>query len=188
MADWELSVCRQACHVRPRAGAIRSWRPDQGSAIAGLARINRRGCPAGPRPGREMRPVSELIPPPRPGRRRAPRIIVRGPDQGHGAHHVATRHGAQRHDPYVAREGQAQGNGNRDTRRQDATAGQPGRARRLIGPTAATGTGKITSTGRGRMHGNLPGLHWVWRFAECAHRNPPGAHQVHRYRENEPRT
>jgi hypothetical protein len=96
--------------------------------------------------------------------------------------------GAQRRDLYGAREGQAQGNGNRDTRRQDAVPGQPGRAQHLIGPAAATGTGKITSTGRGRMHGNLTGLHWVWRFAKCAHRNPPGAYQVLRYRENEPRT
>jgi hypothetical protein len=136
-----------------------------------------------------MRPVSELIPPPRPRRRRAPRIIVREPDQGHGPNYVAARHGTQRRDPYGAREGQAQGNGNRDTRRQDAVPGQPGRASHLTGPAAATGTGKITSTGRGRMHGNnLAGLHWVWRFAKCAHRNPPGAHQVHRYRENEPNT
>jgi hypothetical protein len=161
MADWELPLCRQACHVRPRAGAIRSWRPDRSSAIAGL---------------------------PRPKRRRALRIIVREPDQGHGANHVAARRGVQRHDPYGAREGQAQGNGNHDTRCQDAVPGQPGRASRLIGPAAATGTGKITSTGRGRMHGNLAGLHWVWRFAEYAHRNPPGAHQVLRYRENEPNT
>jgi hypothetical protein len=121
MADWELSVCRQACHGRPRAGTICSWRPDQSNAIAGL---------------------------PRPKRRRALRTIVREPDQGHGANHVAARHGAQRHDPYGAREGQAQGNGNRDTRRQDAVPGQPDRAPRLIGSAAATGTGKITSTGR----------------------------------------
>ena len=57
MADGDLPVCRQACHVRPRAGAIRSWRPDQSSGFAGL---------------------------PRPKRRRALRIIVREPDQGHG--------------------------------------------------------------------------------------------------------
>ena len=108
-----------------------------------------------------MRPISELIPLPRLRRRRAPRIIVREPDQGHDAHHVAAlaaRHGAQRHDPYGAREGQAYGNGNRDTRRQDAVPGQPGRTPRLIGPPAETGAGKITSTGRGRMHGNLTGL------------------------------
>ena len=135
-----------------------------------------------------MRPVSELIPPPRPRRTRAPRTIVREPDQGHGANRVAARHGAQRHDPYGAREGQAQRNGNRGTRRQDAVPGPPGRGARLTVPAAATGTGNITSTGRGPMHGNLAGLYWVWRFAQCAHRNPPGTHQVHRYRENEPGT
>jgi hypothetical protein len=86
-------------------------------------------------------------------------MIVREPDQGHGAQHVAARHGAQRHDPYGAREGQAHGNGNRGTRRQDAVPGPPGRAPRLTGPAAATGTGTITSTGRSRMHGNLAGLH-----------------------------
>lgn len=149
MADRELPVCRQACHLRPRAGAIRSWRADQGSAIAGLARIHRCACPAEPRPGRGMRPVRELIPPPRPRRARAPRIIVREPDQGHGANRVAVRHGAQRHDPYGAREGQAQRNGNRGTRRQDAVPGPPGRGPRLTVPAAAAGTGNITSTGRG---------------------------------------
>ena len=136
-----------------------------------------------------MHPVSGLVPPPRPRRRRAPRTIVRKPDpQGYGVNHVAVRHGAHRHDTSGAREGQAQGRGHRDTRRQDAASGQAGRGPRLTGPAAAAGTGKITSTGRGRMYGNLAGLHWVWRFAKCAHRNPPGAHQVLRYRENEPRT
>jgi len=106
-----------------------------------------------------MRRVGELIPPPRPRRGRAPGIVVRGPDQRHGAHHVAARHGAHRYDTYGAREGQAQGNGNRDTRRQDAVPGPPGRAPRLIGPAAATCHGQITSTRRGRMRGNLVGLH-----------------------------
>ena len=96
---------------------------------------------------------------PRPKRRRALRIIVREPDQGHGANRVAARRSLQRHVPYGAREGQAQGNSNRDTRRQDAVPGQPGRPPHLTGPAAATGTDKITSTGRGRMHGNLAGLH-----------------------------
>ena len=105
-----------------------------------------------------MRRVGELIPPPRPRRGRAPGIVVRGPDQRHGAHHVAARHGAHRYDTYGAREGQAQGNGNRGTRRQDAVPGPPRRAPRLAGPAAATGTAGITSTGLGQMHGNPAGL------------------------------
>jgi hypothetical protein len=130
MTDRELPICRQAYHVRLHAGAIRSWRPDQISTIAALLRRRRR---------------------------RALQITVREPDQGHGADHVVARHSAQRHDPYGAREGQAQGNGNRDTRRQDVVPGPPGRAPRLIGPAAAAGTGTITSTGRGRLHGSLAG-------------------------------
>jgi hypothetical protein len=108
-----------------------------------------------------MRPASELIRPlrqlPRPARPRAPLAIAREPE-GHGPHRVAARHGAHRHDPCGPREGQAHGNGNRDTRRQRAEHGKPGRTPHLIGPAAETGrTGKIISARRSRIHGNLTG-------------------------------
>jgi hypothetical protein len=106
-----------------------------------------------------MRPASARIPLLWPGRPRAPRILAREPDQGHGPHRVAARRGAQRHDTCGAREGQAHGNGNRDTRCQDAGPGKLSRTPHLIGPLAETGTGKITSTGRHQMHRNLTGLH-----------------------------
>jgi hypothetical protein len=102
-----------------------------------------------------MRPASQLNLPLRPRRPQAPLTIPREPE-GHGPHRVGARHGAERHDLCGARDGQAHGNGNRDTRRQDAVPGPPGRARisspRLWQPALA----KITSTGRGPVHGNLP--------------------------------
>ena len=104
-----------------------------------------------------MRPASQLIPPLPPRRPQAPLTTPRE-SQGHGPHRVGARHGAERHDLCGAREGQAHGNGNRDTRRQDTEPGRPGRTAYLIGPAAGTGrTGKITTTGRSRIDGNLTG-------------------------------